>query len=174
MRGRERARAATLLATGLLAGLLAGCGTGDGGGADVASVTGAGTQAAASAQPTEDPKEKALKFAQCMRENGIDVPDPKPGQGVRLTLRPGSEQQMEKARAACKEWEPAGGERGGGRNDERLRAMAACMRENGVENFPDPENGMMRITPEVGEDPDFDKAREKCEFDRVGPGPEGE
>jgi hypothetical protein len=165
MRGRVLGVAAALTMA------LAACGTSD---ATTPGVASAGGDATASAEPSLSREERGLKWAQCMRENGIDVPDPKPGQGVRLTLRPGSEQQMEKARAACKEWEPAGGERGGGRNDERLRAMAACMRENGVENFPDPENGMMRITPEVGEDPDFDKAREKCEFDRVGPGPEGE
>ncbi|MFG1700486.1 hypothetical protein [Nonomuraea sp. NPDC049309] len=166
MRGGERARAAALLAAALWTGLLAGCGTGDGGGADVASVTGAGAQAAAEAEPSEDPKEKALKFAQCMRENGIDVPDP--DSSGRFTMRFDKNtprEKVEAAQEACKQWAPSGdGKRGGdGKVAERLRKLAQCMRDNGVESYPDPEGGMMRITPEVAEDPDFEAAKKKCQ-----------
>ncbi|NGN66737.1 hypothetical protein G5C51_22885 [Streptomyces sp. A7024] len=44
-------------------------------------------------------------------------------------------------------------------------AYAKCMRENGVKNFPDPENGQIKITPGSGLDmksPEFQKAQEAC------------
>ena len=145
---------------GALALALAGCG------ADDPGVATAGGDPAAGAAPSLSREEQGLKWAQCMRENGVDVPDPKPGQGIRMTMRPGGEEKMAKAREACKEWQPTGGERAGGRDDEHLRAIAACMRENGVEDFPDPDGGMMRITKDVGDDPDFAAARKKCRLDQ--------
>ncbi len=44
-----------------------------------------------------------------MRENGVDMPDPKAGQGIKMTMGPGSEATMDKAQQACKEWQPSGG-----------------------------------------------------------------
>lgn len=150
--------------TAALALALTGCG------ADAPGVASAGGDPTASVTPSLDPEERGLKWAQCMRENGVDVPDPKPGQGIRMTMGPGTREKMEQAREACKEWQPQGGERAGGRDDERLRTLAVCMRENGVEAFPDPDGGMMRITKDVGEDPDFEEAQKKCQMDQVGPG----
>ena len=50
-------------------------------------------------------EESMLKFARCMREHGVDVPDPKPGEGIRIG-GPGSELDPEdpsfqKAQKAC-------------------------------------------------------------------------
>ncbi len=44
------------------------------------------------------------------------------------------------------------------------------MRENGVEKFPDPNDGMMRMTEDIAEDPDFEKAQEACQKFMGGPG----
>ena len=46
-----------------------------------------------------------------------------------------------------------------------MREFAQCMRDNGVEEFADPEadQGGMRITPEIAEDPDFEAAQEACQ-----------
>ncbi|TMR99611.1 hypothetical protein [Nonomuraea basaltis] len=159
-----RGRVLTALAAATL--LLAGCGSDDGGGSDVASVSGTGPQAAASAKPSEDPHEKALKYAQCMRENGIDMDDPEPGKGVMLRLDKNTPQEtMKKAQEACKQYAPSGQRAGGGdpKRAEALRKVAQCMRDNGVESYPDPEGGNMRITGDVGEDPDFKPAQEKCQ-----------
>jgi hypothetical protein len=44
-------------------------------------------------------------------------------------------------------------------------AFAQCMRENGVPNFPDPENGVFQATDESGIDPDspeFKQAQQAC------------
>jgi hypothetical protein len=47
--------------------------------------------------------------------------------------------------------------------------LARCMRENGVEDFPDPDdNGIILY---YGEDPEFRSAQEKCAH--ISPRPEG-
>ncbi|TMR18283.1 hypothetical protein ETD86_22130 [Nonomuraea turkmeniaca] len=146
--------------------LLTGCGGGGDGGSEVASVTGTGNQAAASPKPSEDPQERGLKYAQCMRENGIDMPDPEPGKGIMMRLDKNTPREtMEKAQEACKQYAPSGQRAGGGdpKRAEALRKVAQCMRDNGVEKYPDPEGGMMRITGDVGQDPDFKSAQEKCQ-----------
>ncbi|MFF5249966.1 hypothetical protein ACFY3V_37270 [Streptosporangium sp. NPDC000095] len=149
-----------------LALVLTGCGTA-GDDADVASATGGGDKPAVSAAPSLDQHEKGIKFAQCMRENGVDMPDPEPGKGVAVRIGKGtSKEAMEKATAACKEFSPMGDAGPGGGTDpqraESMREFAKCMRENGVEEFPDPEGGGLRVTGAIGEDPDFQTAQEKC------------
>ncbi|MEV0232523.1 hypothetical protein [Nonomuraea sp. NPDC050786] len=149
---------------------LAGCGADDGGGPDVASVSGTGTQSGtqggASAKPSEDRYQKMLKFAQCMRENGVQVDDPQPGKGIMMKFDKSIPQEkVEKAQEACKQYAPSG-EKAGGPDPKRLEALrrlAQCMRDNGVESFPDPDGGAMRITGEVGDDPDFKSAQQKCQ-----------
>lgn len=55
-------------------------------------------------------------------------------------------------------------------------AYAECMRENGVPEFPDPQNGRIMVTPESGLDlgsPEFEAAREACQDlapEGLGPG----
>jgi hypothetical protein len=163
MRGR------ILGVTALLALALAGCGSGGDGGADVASADGARPTSGSSATPSLGREERTLKWAQCMRENGVDVPDPKAGQGIRMTMGPGSEGTMDKAREACKEWQPSGANgTGNPRDGERMRALAKCMRDNGVAEFPDPEGNMMRLNKKVADDPDFPAAQKKCQLDNLG------
>ena len=60
---------------------------------------------------------------------------------------------------------------------ERALAFAQCMRDQGVEDFPDPqadENGgiTQRMDRDVASDPDFDGAQEACQ-DEFGGGPIG-
>ncbi|MFC4122596.1 hypothetical protein [Nonomuraea zeae] len=163
MRGRVLS---ALIAASIAATLfLSGCGSDDPG-KDVVSVSGTGDKAAASAAPSEDPYQKSLKFAQCMRENGIDMADPEPGKGIMMKLDKNTPKEtMDKAQEACKQYAPSGVRQGGGdpKMAENLRKVAQCMRDNGVENYPDPEGGAMRITGDVGEDPDFKSAQEKCQ-----------
>ncbi|MFD0887982.1 hypothetical protein ACFQ08_25865 [Streptosporangium algeriense] len=163
---RRRVLSALVTAPFALPLFLAGCGSGDGGGADVASVSGGtGNKTAASAPPSADSREMALKFAQCMRENGVDMPDPdSSGKMVMKFDKDTPREKVEAAQEACRQYAPSGRQRA--RNDpkvtENLRKLAQCMRDNGVEAYPDPEGGMMRITQEAGEDPDFKAAEEKC------------
>jgi hypothetical protein len=119
-----------------------------------------------------------VKFAECMRKNGIDMEDPKPGQGIQLKANKGNEAQMQKAQEACRQYNPMA--QNSGKPDpeaeERGRKFAECMRKNGVEAFPDPKPGQrgVRITGDVGKDPDMDAAMEKCRQEvPMGPGPGG-
>ncbi|WP_419992434.1 hypothetical protein [Streptomyces boninensis] len=65
------------------------------------------------------------------------------------------------------------GSKSDSREDKAL-AYSKCMRENGAKNFPDPENGQLKITPETGVDmksPEFQKAQEACK--KLSPQGEG-
>ncbi|GGN30072.1 hypothetical protein FHR83_004268 [Actinoplanes campanulatus] len=119
-----------------------------------------------STAPSLDPDARNLKFAECLREQGLDVPDPEPGKGMMLKFGPDSDQQkVQAAMEACREWAPSGVTGGGAadpKRDELMRKQAQCMRDNGVEAFPDPENGQIRIDASAGEDPDFKAAEKAC------------
>ncbi|MFC5750606.1 hypothetical protein [Actinomadura rugatobispora] len=122
------------------------------------------------------PDEMGVKFAECMRKNGVDMEDPKPGQGIQFRVNPENKDKMEKAQEACRQFNPMAQSDGkpDPEADERGRKFAECMRKNGVESFPDPKPGQrgIRITGETGKDPDMDAAMEKCrkEFGPMGPG----
>jgi hypothetical protein len=156
---------------------LAGCaGDGDDGNG-VASVGGTPSAAASSgAAAPGDSAELALKFAQCMREHGVDMPDPEIDGGrisMRINAKPGVD--VDAAQEACKEYAPSGGP-GGGQPDpqmrERMLAHAQCMREHGVESFPDPaaDQGGIRIDEDIAEDPDFAAAQKACDEQLGKPG----
>jgi hypothetical protein len=94
--------------------------------------------------------QKAVKFAKCMRSNGVsEFPDP--GASGKLTidgivngssLDPNSP-AFRQAISACKHLEPAGfmgGKRSPVQQSAALK-FAQCIRENGVKDFPDPVNG---------------------------------
>lgn len=111
--------------------------------------------------------EKAVQYAQCMRENGVDMPDPEPGGGVTLKLD-GSipKETVDKAQEACRKYNPmADGAAGSDPKAEaKAREFAECMRKNGVEDFPDPEPGQrgVRMTKGMQDDPDFEDAQKEC------------
>ncbi len=76
-----------------------------------------------SVSPDQEKKmrEAALKNAQCMRDHGIDMPDPQFGEGGRMTQRIGKEsgidptsQEFQDAMKACQKDAPGGMMFGGG------------------------------------------------------------
>jgi hypothetical protein len=93
-------------------------------------------------------QDKAVKFAECMRENGVSgFPDPDASGRLTIdavvngsSLDPDSPAWKE-AIGACKDLQPpgftGGGERSGEEQDTALK-FAQCIRENGVKDFPDP------------------------------------
>ena len=153
----------------LLLGLSAACGNGSGDD-DSALPDAAGASSASPSGDDEadlDPEDAMLKFAECMREHGVDMPDPSPGGGVRMNGEGLSEDQMEAAQAACQKWMDMAEPEDGGKEltEEEKQSfldMAACMRERGY-NFPDPEFDGGRVTQKV----------EKGEGDLPGPGRPG-
>jgi hypothetical protein len=149
---------------------LAGCASRTGGDA-VATAGGAATPATPSASATAE-KGDGLKFAQCMRENGMTwFEDPAPDQrGVRIKIPQGQDKaKVDAALEACKKFMPNGGEppKLDAAAIERARQMAKCMRENGVPDFPDPSaDGGIRFDARKGGvgpgDPAFEAAEKKC------------
>jgi hypothetical protein len=154
---------------------VAGCG-GDGSGG-VASLEGSGqtTTDDTTTTASEDPEEAALAFARCMRKHGIDVPDPGPNGAITVNGRPGmGREKMEQAQKACGGLlQRAGG--GQGPSEEQQQAMqeaalemSRCMREHGIEKFPDPkfDGGGMALMLPRGIDPntpEFKAAQKACE-----------
>lgn len=138
----------------VLALALTGCG------GDAGARPAGGTSAPASL----DPHAKGVKFAQCMREHGIDMADPEPGKPVTMKFMGVDQATVQKAMEACREWAPEG--MTSGKQDpqqaERMRKFAQCMRDNGVEAFPDQEGNGIRVDAKVAEDPDFEAANAKC------------
>jgi hypothetical protein len=116
------------------------------GGEGVASAGGVGAeQSADPARPAANPQERVLQFVACMRANGVDLPDPEPGDVNGKTALRFDETGMEKTKVVaamekCEQYLPEGGA-----NDkvtpaeiEGMRRFAQCMRDNGVANWPDP------------------------------------
>jgi len=136
------------LAAGLLVpvlfALVTGCGSTDGG-SKVASVNSPGPSSS-STQPKGanlDPanEDKMREFAKCMRENGIDMPDPQGGAMRAIPMPEGAElDKMNKANDACKKFLPNGGEYKEPSQEEKdkMREQAKCMREHGID-MPDPD-----------------------------------
>jgi hypothetical protein len=89
-------------------------------------------------------RDKAVKFAECMGENGVgDFPDPKtsgdfPTFGISV-----SPAVRDKALGACKALQPPGSLSAKRSPEQQSEALefAQCMRGNGVKDFPDPANG---------------------------------
>jgi hypothetical protein len=121
----------------LISLISAGCGssapaeTGTGGG---------GNNTAAKAQ-------KAVKFAECMRNNGVgQFPDP--GASGNLTIDAvangssldTSTPAFKQAISACRDLEPAGfmGSKRSSQQQQAALKFAQCIRANGVPDFPDP------------------------------------
>jgi hypothetical protein len=184
----------TTLAALAVAGLLGACG-GNGGG-EGGSNGGSGEQAEG-----EENGQALYDWVECMRGEGIEVPDPTRDAQGNLVItgdgwdmrppgvgQPGaasfgeySGEEMQPAQEACGR---APMTAPGVRSDEtvqqeqeQLLAFAECMREHGIEDFPDPdfsstgstENGGVAggpfgtISEEVEQDPDFPAASETCE-----------
>jgi hypothetical protein len=115
---------------------------------------GAGSGGDAAANQTE-----ALKFAECMRDNGVsEFPDPPAEGGLTIDgVLNGSGLDPEgpawkTAIGACKDLQPAGftgdHEVSDSERESRL-AFAQCIRDNGVADFPDPADDQPLINTNV-------------------------
>ncbi len=127
----------------LVAVVLIGAGCSGGGSGDDAATTGTPSSGAGHASAHE----KAVKFAECMRANGVsDFPDPDPA--GRLTIDEvangssldTSSAAFARAMSACKDLEPAGftGHKATATEQDARLQFAQCVRDNGVKDFPDP------------------------------------
>jgi hypothetical protein len=121
-------------------------------------------------------QEQAVKYAQCMRANGVpDFPDPDPGGQFRGL---GHEQQdnpkFRAAQQACRDLAPGGEHEklGDPAYVNQVRKFAQCMRANGLPDFPDPDaQGRLRgAGHERQGDPKYRAAFEACRAKLPGGG----
>jgi hypothetical protein len=132
---RQRTGPLAVLAMVTLIG--AGCGS------KAPAETGSAGSAGAAGHKQATDRDKAVKFAECMRENGVsDFPDPDASgefvYGVSV-----SPAVFKQAVDACKDLQPPGtlsAKRSPEQQKEGL-TFAQCIREHGVKDFPDPVNG---------------------------------
>src|SRR6218665_315920 len=129
------------------------------------------TLATASGKPTAatssvDPE---LKFVQCMRENGVNIPGPgQKGGALEAGGKAADPKVLDAALAACgKYMKSAVGDLNSPEMIAAMKKMSACMRKSGFEKFPDPDaSGSLQLS----ESPEFDfndkaftDALKKCE-----------
>ncbi|QXV61416.1 hypothetical protein CVV72_33435 [Amycolatopsis sp. TNS106] len=166
---------AVLIAGAVLA-LVAGCGGGGDGGDKVASISSPQAPGAAGDGKQADnvsDEDKMRNFAKCMREHGIDMPDPQTnGDGQNsITIEAGEgrpdENKMKAASDACRKLLPNGGEIKPPTPEEldKMRKEAKCMREHGID-FPDPEpsgkGAAIALGDASGDPKKFEEAAKAC------------
>jgi hypothetical protein len=176
-RRRHRLHLAGLVGALALTLAVAACaaGTKTGG---VASLNGSDKPTATtSASGSKDFKQAALEFARCMRQHGIDMPDPKfNGNGITQELRAGPGQKgpddpkFKAAQQACQHYLPNGGQAPKPNPQEQAQMLqfARCMRQHGI-NVPDPNpnGGGIEVKGGPGtvkpDDPKFKAAQQACQ-----------
>lgn len=146
----------------------------------VASLGGGSTGDSASASPSVDPEEALQRFAECMREHGVeDFPDPQIDEDGGIQIQgpgPGGVDRttLDDAMQACQDLLPEGTGPGEGEGpspeeqaalEDALLAYAQCMRDHGID-FPDPDfsgGGVIQNGGDIDpDDPAFRDADEDC------------
>jgi hypothetical protein len=162
-----------LAAFASLALMVAGCGGSAGQG--VAQVDTTETTTTESGSTDDSGSADPTAYSACMRKNGVPkFPDPDSKGGLRLKAGPGTgidpdSAQFKAAARACQKLAPKApspAERAEDR--EQMLAFSACMRKNGVPNFPDPTfnpdgSGGLKLDRKVVETPQFKPAQKACE-----------
>jgi hypothetical protein len=123
-----------LAARALVALIGAGCGS------NAPSETGAAT---ATATKTATARDKAVKFAECIRAHGVaDFPDPDAKNDFQYGVSV-SPAVWKRATTACKDLQPPGTLSSTRTPTQQSASLwfAQCVRDNGVKDFPDPVNG---------------------------------
>lgn len=175
-----RSAAAVLLLLASLAACSAPTATPDG----VASLASDSPAADGSAEPSAslDFEAAQLAFAECMRDHGIDMPDPDTAGGagggsVQIGGRGEDRDEFQAAMEDCDQFLEQAGNLRGETDPEMLDKMvefAQCMRENGID-MPDPQadGGIMvqrsadgNVSSSAGDidpsSPEFQAAEEAC------------
>jgi len=140
-----------------------------------------------------DDEQRGLQFARCMRDHGVDMPDPTSSSKgnftfhVRTRGRPGAGGQgpapakFNGAIQACRKYAPNGGKPPSAAQQQEMRdralRFAQCMRAHGVD-FPDPKSGPGGGVVIGGpgstfnpSSPSFQRAQKACQPLLPGPGP---
>jgi hypothetical protein len=136
-------------------------------------------------------EDAALDYAKCMREHGVDVPDPKVGQGqggfgIQIqSSDPRENQNFQDAQDACgdilEKAIPEGDRPDPAEMRDKLHKMTECLRDKGYDvpepqvfgpgdNPPDNPPAPDKNLQDLMDDPDFEQAQEDCSKDAGLPG----
>lgn len=170
-------RGATVRTTRLVlaAGLLLAASFGTAGCADSPpSTTSSGEQG----QQPLSPEDAMLAYTQCMREHGVDMPDPDSSGHIILGEGIQNDPDYEQAHGACEEVLTQGQPKMGGGMDadqrQQMLDFASCMREHGID-MPDPDFGNGGGSISLGDvdpgDPQVQAAADECQRDLGMPEP---
>ena len=175
-----------ILATVAVVALVSAC-SGAANGPGVATLddpSASGSPGASPAASALTPQDAALAYARCMRENGVDMPDPQvtTGSGGEVKIdqqggAPVSKEKMNAADMVCRHFMAEAAPNGQGpamsaEDQDKVLAFAKCMREHGID-MPDPDftGGGFAIRVNGGsesggtgpkEDPAFKTAEAAC------------
>ena len=132
---------------------------------------GNGSQGSGGGAASREEFERAqLEYARCMREHGVDMPDPVNGE-LELKSDRRNQKKVDEAHEACgsilEDAAPQLSEEQEAELREAALDYAKCMREHGID-MPDPtfrEGGgvLMRMPQGAESDPQFDEAQEACQ-----------
>jgi hypothetical protein len=167
-----RIRMGLVLVPGLLLVLtlaVAACG-GGGNPEGVASLGGDKATATTSPGGSSDPQQAALAYAKCMRQHGINMPDPKldANESMGSVLPEGvnpDDPKFKAAQQACQQYTPNGGQpvKPNQQQQQQLLAFARCMRQHGI-NMPDPDaNGGVDMRGVDSDTPKVKAAEQACQ-----------
>ena len=142
------------------------------------ALIGAGCGSNAAPETASSGGSKAMRFAGCMRANGVkEFPDPNASGELTIdAVVNGSSIDTDgpawkHAVAACRDLQPAGftGTKVSSEQQETRLKFAQCMRDNGIDDFPDPikdgpliDTSRMPGAPAAHSIPGFDAAVHKC------------
>jgi hypothetical protein len=168
------AAAGLVAALALVATACGGAGDPNGGVASLTPTTGQSSESQDSGGndgvSQKEREEALLKYARCMREHGVDVPDPSNGR-FELKARRSEARKVAAAQEACrdilKDAAPQLSEEKQAEVREAALKFAKCMRDHGVD-MPDPKfqagGGVLMQMPQgLERDPDLEAAQKACQ-----------
>ncbi len=121
-------------------------------------------------ESAEREEEAGLEFAECMREQGVEMEDPTPGEGIDVGGDP-SDPAAKRALAACDEKLDGVAQEVTPEEDEEFRegwlAFSECVREQGIDladpEFLGPGKVHLGIAGVDTSSPAFEAAAEACQ-----------
>jgi hypothetical protein len=129
---------------------------------------GASTPASPSASMNQ--QDALVKWAACMRQNGVAVSDPGTTTGPLIPQGGVNTQTLQRAQQSCRSYlQAAGGDQDGtdgAATLDKFLELAKCMREHGVQDFPDPvldETGGVTFKGKIDRKaPHYQEAADAC------------
>ena len=123
------------------------------------------------AAPTQNTNDQMVKFAQCMRQQGIDIPDPQGGK-LDITVSGGADTKakFDAALQVCQKYMPK--EMPGGASDkdrDHALKMVECLRKRGINALdPPPGSAAVQVEGKPGDQSKAEQAQQACQKEVEG------